>query len=230
MKSNEAIVLQWMGVSEGGYVDHPKDPGGATNFGVTQRAFDAWRKSRGRTAGSVSYLTKAEANAIFVSEYLAPVRFNDLPSGLDYAMADYSVNSGPGRAARALQGILGVAQDGVIGAQTLAALAGRDVPALIVALCQERIAFMRRARHPKTKALLWPTFGKGWERRVMGNAPGVQTSDIGVIDRAVKLATMPDQVQHIGKPVEVAQGKAPDTPVSGWAAFFAALVRLLGGK
>ena len=98
--SNTAKVLKWMGLSEGGYVNHPDDPGGATNFGVTQATWDRVRKSKGLAPKSVKHLKKSEADDIFEKFYLHPVMFDKLPSGLDYTMADFSVNSGPSRAGR----------------------------------------------------------------------------------------------------------------------------------
>ena len=115
MKQNQAVVLDWIGLSEGGYVNHPKDPGGATDRGITQRTYDAWNRLHGRPLRPVRGISKDEANAILVSQYFAPVKFDQLPSGLDYAVVDFAVNSGTSRAAKELQKLLGVAADGIIG-------------------------------------------------------------------------------------------------------------------
>ncbi|MCH8326714.1 MAG: secretion activator protein, partial [Bacteroidetes bacterium] len=93
MKSNTEQVLAWLGLSEGGYVDHPKDPGGATNHGVTQKTLDAWRDASGFGPISVKLISKTDANEIFIENYFRPIWFDKLPSGLDYAMADFAVNS-----------------------------------------------------------------------------------------------------------------------------------------
>ena len=114
MKQNQKIVLGWLGLSEGGEVNHPDDPGGHTNHGVTQVTLNAWRKVNGLGKQSVSHLTKAEADTIFIDNYFRPVWFDRLPSGLDYAMADYSVNSGASRPIKALQKIVGAKADGVL--------------------------------------------------------------------------------------------------------------------
>ena len=225
MRSNRAAALAWIGLSEGGFVNHPKDPGGATDRGITQRTFDAWNKRQGKEPRPVRGISKAEAEAILIAQYFEPVRFDDLPSGLDYAMADYSVNSGPSRAVKELQRILGVGVDGVMGAQTLSAIAARSLPKLIEDLCFARMEFLRRIP-------TFGTFGRGWRRRVMGNNDGFQVDDIGVIDRAGALARSSQEWQQIPQP-KPAAGKAPEPdkePSGGIAAVGGgAIVTALGG-
>lgn len=148
-----ALVLE----HEGGYVDHPKDPGGATNKGVTQAVYDAYRKVRGRGHMSVKFITDEELRAIYKFQYWDKVQGDFLPSGLDYAVFDFAVNSGVTRAAKYLQAVLGVAQDGQIGARTLAAITGPVKT--IKALCDRRMSFLRNLR-------TFLTFGRGWTRRV----------------------------------------------------------------
>lgn len=82
-----------------------------------------------------------------------------LPDGIDYAVFDFAVNSGPGRAAKYLQAALGVAQDGRIGPATLAAARAKPAGVVIDALCDARLAFLQRLP-------TWPTFGRGWSGRV----------------------------------------------------------------
>jgi lysozyme family protein len=162
MKANFAESLELVLEHEGGYVDHPKDPGGATNKGVTQRIYNNFRRSRGRSAQSVMFLEAGEVEAIYKLQYWDAVRGDLLPSGLDYAMFDFAVNSGVSRAVKYLQGIVGVKKDGVIGAMTLGAI--HDVVKTINTLCDWRMSFLRRL----------PTFlyfGKGWAARVEGRNP-----------------------------------------------------------
>lgn len=144
---------------EGGYADHPADPGGATMKGVTQRVYDAWRSRRGLAPRPVRRIAGAELEAIYRAQYWAPLRGDALPVGLDYCLFDAGVNSGPAQAARWLQRSLGVEADGVIGEATLGALAGRDVGALVNAVCDRRIAMLRALK-------TWRHFGAGWTRRV----------------------------------------------------------------
>lgn len=220
MRQNRDLVMQWILASEGGYVNHPKDPGGATNFGVTQRTYDAWRWRKQLPARSVRQITMDEVHAIYAEGYLDRVRFDDLPAGVDYAVADYAVNSGPGRAIKELQRLLRVADDGVIGPITMTALDRAHPARLIHDLCTARMAFLRRLRH-------WPTFGRGWTRRVMGDEEGVQEGDIGVIDRATRLAiAMP----ALPAPRAVAPGKAPAASAAPWWARIIAAIRGLFGS
>ena len=154
-KSALAAVLKY----EGGYTNHPADPGGPTNKGVTQRVYDAWRKKHGLGAQSVRSISQEEVEAIYRRDYWDAVHGDDLPSGLDGAVFDYAVNSGPSRAIKALQRVLGVPADGIVGPQTInAAIAN---PKACGALCDERLGFMKRLK-------TWPVFGRGWGDRVSG--------------------------------------------------------------
>lgn len=149
-----ALVLTF----EGGFVNHPKDPGGATNLGITRATLS---RARGRPASvaDVKALTRLEASGIYRRSYWDTVAGDRLPAGLDLAVFDIAVNSGPGRAARLLQRALHIAEDGVIGPQTLASAAAGDAAATIKTLCAERLAFLRGLSH-------WAPFGRGWSRRV----------------------------------------------------------------
>ncbi|MFT0860921.1 glycoside hydrolase family 108 protein, partial [Ancylobacter sp. G4_0304] len=146
-------------VHEGGWSDHPRDPGGATMKGVTQRVYDGWRRRAGLKTRNVRQITDAELRAIYRVQYWVAVRGDDLPAGLDDCLFDAAVNSGAAQAAKWLQRALGVAADGQIGEATLAALAGRDVASLIGEVCDRRLAMLRALS-------TWKTFGAGWSRRV----------------------------------------------------------------
>lgn len=220
MKQNEQVVLEWTGLSEGGYVNHKNDPGGPTDRGITQATYNAWNKLRGKPQKSVKGISKAEADEIYISQYFAPIRFNDLPPGLDYAVADFSINSGPSRAAKELQRVLGVKQDGVIGLNTLAAIKPKNLQLIIVDYCNRRLAFMQSLK-------IWSTFKNGWTTRVMGKVKGQQDDDIGVIDRAVRLSK---NNVYIPAPTSVGSGKADDTKISLWKMIVALISYLLGKK
>lgn len=145
---------------EGGYSDHPKDPGGATNLGVTIGTLSSWL-GRPASKADVKALTRATVAPIYRKNYWAAIRGDELPAGLDYAVFDFAVNSGPKRAAMALQRAVGVADDGVIGSITLANVANRPVDATIERIMADRMTFLRRLS-------TWPTFGKGWTARCDG--------------------------------------------------------------
>jgi lysozyme family protein len=149
-----ALVLK----SEGGFVNHPSDPGGATNLGITRGTLAAYR-GHPVTVDDVRTLSRAEAAAIYRANYWDKVRGDELPAGLDYQTFDYAVNSGPARAVMALQDSLGVAPDGRIGPLTIKAAAVAKVPDVIRAVTRERMAFLRRLS-------TWPVFGRGWTSRV----------------------------------------------------------------
>lgn len=157
MKFNFEKSLDLVLLHEGGYVNHPRDPGGATNRGVTQAVYDGYRKTRGLPIQSVRMITEEEVRAIYRFQYWDRVHGDLLPTGLDYAVFDFAVNSGVSRAAKYLQAVLGVAQDGVIGARTLGAI--KSPTNTIISLCARRMGFLRNLK-------TFLTFGKGWTRRV----------------------------------------------------------------
>jgi len=204
-----------MGLSEGGDVNHPSDPGGATNHGITQVTLNNWRKANGLGNISVKQISKADANTIFLDNYFRPVWFDRLPAGLDYAMVDYAINSGPARPIKSLQKIVGTKVDGVLGVNTMSKINQYDKVDLIIALCNERFAFMKRLKH-------WQTFKGGWAARVMGKKEGVQADDIGVIDRAVRLVQARTNIPA-PKPVE---GKA--VPQGGLLEIILSILKAFG--
>lgn len=163
MKENFDTIIVGVLASEGGYVDHPKDPGGATNMGITRQTLADWRGVTPYTnlpKSEVKNLTREEVIRIYKAKYWDAVKADELPSGLDYAVFDFCVNSGPKRAIIGLQRLLGVADDGILGPLTLkAAKEYKDLKTLINRYQDDRLRFL--------KALsTWPTFGKGWQIRV----------------------------------------------------------------
>jgi lysozyme family protein len=143
---------------EGGWADHPKDPGGATMKGVTLATYSGFL-GRKATKDELRKITDTQLNTIYRMRYWNEVRGDDLPSGLDYAVFDMAVNSGPGRAARLLQRIVGVNADGSIGPITLAAVRSRDAIELINVYQDNRQHFLEALP-------TFETFGRGWTRRV----------------------------------------------------------------
>src|SRR5262245_60459519 len=102
---------------EGGYTNHPSDPGGPTNFGITLADYRMYVKPDA-TASDVRAMKLDEAKTIYKTKYWDALCCNDLPSGVDYAVFDYGVNSGVNRAAKMLQRLVGVSEDGTIGPVT----------------------------------------------------------------------------------------------------------------
>ena len=143
---------------EGGWSDDPADPGGATNLGVTIGTLSL-HLGRPATRAEVRALTPSSVAPLYPRRFWDAIQGDALPAGLDYALFDFAVNSGPRRAVIGLQRVLGIADDGRLGPVTLVALQGRDVPALVNALSDGRLTFQRALS-------TWPRFGRGWGRRV----------------------------------------------------------------
>ena len=139
---------------EGGYVNHPNDPGGETNWGITK----AVAREFGYT-GSMRDLPRDTAKRIYRVKYWDTVKADEMPDAVRYPLFDAAVNSGVGQAARWLQRALGVADDGKIGAITIAKAKQSDGVAVASAMIGQRLQFM-------TDLSTWPAFGKGWARRI----------------------------------------------------------------
>ncbi len=157
-QENFAAALKLVLKHEGGYVDHPLDPGGATNRGITRATLEAVR-GRPVSKAEVMALSEPEAAAIYRARYWNAVRADELPAGLDLVVFDAAVNSGPARAARWLQMVVGMPADGLIGARTISAARNRPAGDVIAAFTRERLGFLQRLTG-------WRTFGRGWKRRV----------------------------------------------------------------
>ena len=161
MRENIQSSLKHVLVHEGGYVDHPQDPGGATNKGVTLAVFQHFfGSSMGKD--DLRAITDEQLEIIYKTGYWDKCRCDDLPNGVDYVVFDQAVNSGPGRSAKWLQQVIGATVDGGIGPKTIAA-ALQSVPEQVInEMCDERLAFLRRIKN----GALWETFGRGWQHRV----------------------------------------------------------------
>ncbi len=161
-KDNFDQCLQLVLGAEGGFGNHPKDPGGATNFGITIETLRAWRKTKASdadvTIDDVMKLTIAEATEIYRTNYWNLLRCGDLPSGIDLLMFDFGVNAGPGTAAKVLQKILGVEQDGSVGPVTLHAVGPADVQKVIREFSTRRLELYRSFKG-------FDVFGTGWTNR-----------------------------------------------------------------
>lgn len=152
-------ALRRLLVHEGGYTNHPSDPGGPTNFGITIHDYRKYVKGNA-TAADVRAMTLGDAKAIYRSKYWNAQRCDTLPAGLDYSVFDYGVNSGIGRSGKVLRRVLGLPDNmSTITDQVLVAVAKRDPSALIVAINDERLRFLKSLK-------TWPVFGAGWGRRV----------------------------------------------------------------
>jgi lysozyme family protein len=144
---------------EGGNDDDPRDPGGRTSRGILQREWNVWRASHPGLPPDVWEAPQDQIEAIYKQKYWDVLQCDELPSGVDYAVFDYGVNSGNSRAAKVLQRCVGADVDGEIGPLTISATLRVNPKTLVGQICDERLAFLKGLP-------TWPTFGGGWSRRV----------------------------------------------------------------
>ncbi len=175
---NLSFALSEILKHEGGYVDNPHDPGGATNMGITRKTLALWRGIKPWSKlpkNEVKRIKMTEVRAIYKARYWDLIRANKLPSGLDLALFDFAVNSGVARAAKTLQTLLKVRRDGIVGVITLRALKREiervGVAVIIKNICQIRLSFLQRLS-------IFSTFGRGWKRRVAS----VLRVSLGLVD------------------------------------------------
>ena len=143
---------------EGGYVNHPKDPGGETNLGVTKRVYEEWGGTK-----DMKDLLVEDVNPIYKKNYWDKCKCDDLPNGLDLCVFDFGVNAGPGRAAKFLQRMIGTTVDGGIGPNTLKAV-DTYVEETGLETAIENYQSARQSYYEELST--FDTFGKGWTRRV----------------------------------------------------------------
>ena len=158
MLSNFPAALALVLKSEGGFVNHPSDPGGMTNLGVTRNVWRDWVK-RDVDEAEMRSLTPELVTPLYKARYWDACKCDDLPRGADYAVFDSAVNMGSGRAAKLLQAALNVTADGAIGRATIAAAAAADPVELLEAFSLGKEAFYQSLP-------TFATFGKGWLNRV----------------------------------------------------------------
>ena len=158
MQKNYDKCLKAILHHEGGYVNHPKDPGGETNLGVTKRVYEEFGGAK-----DMKDLTVEDVAPIYKKGYWDKMKGDDLPSGLDLCVFDFGVNAGPGRSAKYLQTMIGTVADGGIGPNTLKAVANYVEE---VGLDQAVENFQQARQGYYEKLSTFDTFGKGWTRRV----------------------------------------------------------------
>lgn len=154
-------ALQIVLKHEGGYVNHPRDPGGRTNLGVTQRVWEAWI-GRGATEQDMRALTPAKVAPLYRQKYWDKVRAPDLPPGLDLHVFDFGVNAGPARAIRYLQMMVGTNPDGRFGPATMRALSNY-IDQYGTRKAVTRYGELREQYYRSLRT--FATFGRGWLRR-----------------------------------------------------------------
>lgn len=194
MKQNYDEALRRLLADEGGYTNHPADPGGPTNFGITITDYRKYIKPNA-TAADVRAMTLAEAKSIYRARYWDSQRCDDLPPGVDYAIFDYGVNSGIGRSGKVLRRILKMPADtSVITPDVVSASFKVDAEKLSDAINDERLAFLKSLK-------TWSVFGGGWGRRVAG-----AKATCRVMARNAK-APVPTPLPQVNAPSVIPAGK-----------------------
>ena len=143
---------------EGGYVNHPKDPGGETNLGVTKRVYEEWGGTK-----DMKDLTVEDVEPIYKKNYWDRVIGDQLPSGLDLCVFDFGVNAGTGRAAKYLQNLVGAVAEGAIGPGTLCKVREFVEMEGVQGAVEE---YQKRRQGYYEQLKTFETFGRGWTRRV----------------------------------------------------------------
>ena len=157
--SNFVKCLELILHHEGGYVNHPKDPGGETNLGVTKRVYEDFGGTK-----DMKELTKEDVEPIYKKNYWDRVKGDDLPEGLDLCIFDFAVNAGPGRAAKFIQRLVDTTVDGGIGPNTLKCI-NDHVEQYGVSTTIDQY---QSERHNYYQSLsTFETFGRGWTKRVI---------------------------------------------------------------
>jgi lysozyme family protein len=168
-----AFVLKW----EGGYVNNPADPGGATNKGITQNTYNTWQTQQSQATQDVKLITDAEIQQIYQKNYWTPSGADRIPARLNLVEFDTAVNMGVGRAVQFLQQQVGTTVDGGFGPITQKAANSAPLEATITQYCDAREAYYRNivAKNPSEQVFL-----NGWLNRLnaLRAAAGVQTPSV----------------------------------------------------
>jgi lysozyme family protein len=188
---------------EGGYSNHPSDPGGPTNFGITIIDYRKYVKP-GATAADVQAMRIDEAKGIYRAKYWDAQRCDELPAGVDYAIFDYGVNSGAGRSGKVLRRLLKLADNtSIVNDAVIAAARQADAKILAAAICDERLRFLMSLK-------TWSVFGKGWGRRVR---------EVKAAALALAAGAAPSRGRAVMTPIKAAQqGSAGAIAAAGAAA------------
>ena len=157
MRENFDKSLQLLLKHEGGFVNHERDPGGMTNLGVTKSVYEEWLGYEVDKQDMMK-LTPEDVAPIYLNNYWIKANCDELPSGLDYVVFDWAVNSGVSRSSKGIQKCCGAEPDGVIGPKTLQLVLGQDTNFMIEKFKEVRQSFYEGLNH-------FDAFGKGWTRR-----------------------------------------------------------------
>lgn len=159
MKENFESSFKLMLGHEGGFVNHPRDPGGMTNLGVTKRVYETWVK-REVSEKEMRALRPDDVRDLYKKMYWDACRCDELPSGIDHSVFDFAVNAGPKRSIITLQRAANVKDDGILGPGTLKAVNEANPTNLMRLFAVNRMNFYKGLKN-------FEVFGKGWGNRTM---------------------------------------------------------------
>lgn len=205
---------------EGGFSNDAHDPGGATNLGIIQTEYNAYRARKGLDQQSVKYITQNEANEIYKKQYWDRIDLDDYPAGIDFTIFDAAVNNGVGAAQKFTQrannkvGPKKIEVDGVMGMVTLDAVKSCNAAAFIDAFCNERLRYDRSLS-------IWKYFGKGWTKRVDGDP---RTGYQGVRGQAKALALKAQGLTPPPAPPQLLVSRATVITPNPWGTAFASFL------
>ena len=155
MQGNFQACLDLVLKAEGGWVNHPSDPGGETNLGVTKKV---WEEYVGHPVETMKNLTPELVAPLYELKYWRPCYGEVLPRGLDFAIFSFGVNAGPGRSVKLLQQSLGLVSDGVIGPRVMQKLRESNIADVIKGFSESRREYYKSLK-------TFPIFGRGWISR-----------------------------------------------------------------
>ena len=219
MADNFDTALDVILALEGGFSNHPADPGGATNLGITRERLSLWL-GREASIKDVKDISLETASEIYRAHYWNAARCGDLPSGVDLAVFDCAVNQGVGRATRFLQIACGAKIDGVVGPETLAKVREKSVDNLLIEF------FAQRMRSYGNLPSLFKTFGLGWSRRLMFVHDKSKSLSVGApVSRREQVTAQPQN-----PPTQPTPNQAPTTGQQKGVKPMSLIDVLLGGE
>ncbi len=244
MESNYTVIMKHVAFHEGGYTNHPKDPGKATNKGITQTVYDAYRRSKKTLTRHVKVIEDYEVAEIYRTRYWNLINGSKLPSGVDYCIMDCAVNSGVKQAGLWLQRAINrmpsnrpqIKVDGEVGPTTIDRAddyEGEQAAKLIDLILDERLGFLKIIRHKTTGELLWGAFGAGWTNRIEGfkDSKGKRQGGVRIwskdIARGQEIQNTVKDVPVIEK-VEVPKYTPQGKPGTGPAPLIGAIILAIG--
>lgn len=205
MESNFKNALKLILKHEGGFVNHPKDPGGATNKGITIETYRV-HYGRDKTVQDLKDIPQDHLESIYKEGYWDKAKCNELPSGVDIIVFDMAVNAGVKRAAIILQRAVGVEDDGAIGPLTLEAVAKNDPVRIIKNYTEQRMKFYRSLKH-------WDTFGKGWSIRAYSTE---EVSKAFASKLKTPTGEEPEETIEVTETPVVTEANIPNTSFAGF--------------